>query len=491
MIDVVIPVRNKELSRLNKVISRLNHNLVSSIIVVDYGSDKEIEKDELSESSKIKIIRYDKTREWNKAHAINIGFKYSESEYIMTLDADILLGPNFFDRVYEYLDENIFLYSNNVRRIKKEDLYDDWNKCIENSTPWNDIEDPLTKLHHTATGGFQIFPRWWFEKIRGIDENFVFYGGMDNITIIEAKREGLDVVVLNETILHLEHPNQKEDNLPEDIRNIAKWMRYERHKFMRYILRDDYKKNEGFWGSLSKPNWPIYLKKKEDYKKMDKGTEFSRDTRIMIVVINNKSYLPRKFVQSLMDLVIYTRSIFPNTSVNYVSACQVNHMRNIAVQKAIEHEQDYLVQLDDDHTYPQDFILRLMGRNKDFITGCTKGRVYPHKPTQFYKFKEPLKQEDNYVYTDGEDGVIPIEVSGPVGMLMKVDALKQIEFPYYKMDYSYYVDGKPNPLGGDYYFCSQLKEKGFKLYLDTSLEFPHFIEGEISGHGKEPEFDID
>ena len=490
MIDVIIPVRNKEISRLNRVIGRLNHNLVKNVIVVDYGSDKEIKKEDLSNFSNIQIIRYDKTSEWNKAHAINIGFKHSSSDYIMTLDADILLGPNFFDRVYEHLDENIFLYSNNVRRIEEEDLSVDWKECVGNSKNWHETEDPLTKLHHTATGGFQIFPRWWFEDIRGLDENLVFYGGMDNITIIDAKRSGLDVVVLNETILHLEHPQKKEDNLPEEIRDMAKWMRSRRQDFMRYILSDSYEKNKDYWGSLEKPNWPIYLKEKENYKKSEKGLEFPRDTSIMIVVINNNSSLPKRFVQSLMDLVMYTRSIFPNTSINYVSACQVNHMRNIAVQKAIEHEQDYLVQLDDDHTFPQDFIIRLMGRGKDFITGCTKGRVNPHKPTQFYKFKEPLKQEDNYVYTDGTDGVIPIEVSGPVGMLMKVDALKQLEFPYYKMDYSYYIDGKPNPLGGDYYFCSQLKKKGFQLYLDTELEFPHFVEGEISGHYNEPTFSI-
>ena len=168
-------------------------------------------------------------------------------------------------------------------------------------------------------------------------------------------------------------------------------------------------------------------------------------------------------------------------------------MRNIAVTTAINDNYDYLVCLDDDHEYEKDFILKLLSHKKDFVTGCTRQRVHPYKPTQFYKFTSPMKQEGNFVYCKGDEGLQKIECSGPVGMLMKVSALRDLDYPYYWMDYSdykytlkktreewtFYPKLMSNYVGGDYVFCRQLLQKDKVLWLDSSVDFPHIISGVV------------
>ncbi|MFW6281587.1 MAG: glycosyltransferase family 2 protein [bacterium] len=499
MISVVIPVRNKELKRLNEVIDRLNHNLVGEIIIVDYHSDIPIK----IEKPKTKVIRYKKPGIWNKAHAINIGFKKSKESYVMTLDADILLNPNFFEDVKPYLTPDNFIYTNFVRRINIEEISDDWDKMLSTSRKWNENYDIIGELHNAATGGVQIFPREFFINLNGLDENLVYYGGMDNITIIEAKLRGYNVIVLNETILHIDHPNLKEDNLPEEEREFSRFIREDRINLMRNLMEMGHNRNCKSWGSLKKPNdnlIKIYRNAfDEKNKNISESFELPQDTKIMIAVISNREVLPKRFVQSLFNLFHYTQNIFPNTEIHYFSSCQVNEMRNNSVLMAIERKFDYLVQLDEDHDYPQNFIIQLIGRNKDFITGCTRRRQNPYYPTQYYNFKIPLMSEENFVYSEGKDGLVKIEASGPVGMLMKVSALKELDYPYYRMDHSYYrmvlnsteepwtfhPVFQPMPLGGDYFFCKKVKEKGMEIWLDTSLEFPHYVRGIVRGLGEE------
>jgi len=494
-ISVIIPIRGRN-DRLYEIINRLDHDIVGEVIIVDYCSDEPIKfHNEYS-----RIVRYDKHGPWNKAHAINIGVKSAKFDYIMTLDADILLGPSFLDKLKSKLSLDAFIYTNKVKRIKKEDLRTIWKTNMQKSFPWHQNTNIRTEAFNLATGGFQCFPKKWFERIKGLDENLVYYGGMDNITIIDARNTGMNLIILNETILHLEHENQKEMNLPKDERKFATYVKSTRWELMEYITSPGYIKPDNY-GSMEGPNCPLVDKYRNIFEQIkheipdsEDTVEFDRDTKIMIAVINNKSTLPERFVRSLMAMHIHTKNIFPNTDIKFVRSCQVNNMRNMAVMDAINGGYDYLICLDDDHEYPVDSIPRLMCHQQDFVTGCTRQRIAPYNPTQFYKFKMPMKQESNFVRCTGEDGLIKIECSGPVGMLMKVSALMKLDYPYYWMDYSnaeyvlkrnttedwtFYPEFVSNYVGGDYVFARQLLEKGFDLYLDSSIDFPHMISGVV------------
>lgn len=485
-LSVIIPVRNKEIWRLKEVIKRLKSDLIKEIIVVDYFSDEPIK---LS-GKKVKVIRYNKKGCWNKAHAINIGFKKSSGDFIMTVDADIIIDNTSFDNIC--LDNNSYCYSGNVRRINRKDLSSDFNKMWEKSANWVDETSYAQEMYGLANGGLQIYPTRLLSEFNGIDENLVYSGGMDNITNLMAKKLKMNIVQLPVRLLHIEHLNTKEKNFPKEEQVLAFYLKTKRGDYLNQWIKNPVINK--FYGRLSGPCYSTYLDSlKEFQENIDeiKTKITMRDksqSKIMIAIINNTGLLPDRFVRSLLGLYNTTIDYFPNTTLKFIKACQVNHMRNIAVKTAIEEEFDYLIQLDVDHIYDPYTIINLIRHDKDFVTVPTKQRVSPFLPTQYKEILNPIKQPGNAVYVKKKEGLIEIGCSGPVAMLMKVSALRKFEFPYYYMDYSFGFD---NTMGGDFVFSRQIEKRGFKLFLDPTIDCPHFVKAQVSSFNSDAEISLD
>ena len=190
-----------------------------------------------------------------------------------------------------------------------------------------------------------------------------------------------------------------------------------------------------------------------------------------MTVINNRPTMPKYFVKSLLELYIYTKKHL-DVDLKFMQANSVNHMRNLSVKLAIDGNFDYLVMLDDDHLYDKEFIVKFFQIGKDIITGCTNQRTFPYFPTQYYKIQKEMKTQKNLCYF-GEDKLEVIEASGPVGMLIKVDILKKMKWPYYFIDWK----EPERVVGGDMNFCKTLKKLGVPIYCDLSTNFPHEVNG--------------
>jgi len=198
----------------------------------------------------------------------------------------------------------------------------------------------------------------------------------------------------------------------------------------------------------------------------------NKKAKILLAVINNASMLPEYFVKTLIRVFIFTRYNYPGTSLNFVSANSVNHMRNIACTLAIDQGFDYLIMLDTDHLYPEDMIIKLMAHDKDFVCGCANLRYPPFNPVQHKKYKEEgFKNEDNLIYLKGDEGLVEFGAGGVVGALIKVDILKKLKYPYFHIQYL----NKESHKGGDVYFTDNLKKLGVKMYCDASLSYPHNV----------------
>jgi len=211
--------------------------------------------------------------------------------------------------------------------------------------------------------------------------------------------------------------------------------------------------------------------------------------KVLIAVISNRGQWPKQFALSLIELINETRKDF---YVEYfvISSCDVNHMRNLACLLSINQGKqprgfkfDYLVQLDDDHMYPADFIKKFIEFDKDVVVGCTSQRNPPFGPTQYYEFNFiDMKEEKNLCRFKGNEGLVKIKASGPVGMVMKTDVLEKLEYPYFSQ-----IDvGTPgNFIGGDIFFSKQLEDHGIEMFCDSSTSFPHGLgEGPYSDRGE-------
>lgn len=219
------------------------------------------------------------------------------------------------------------------------------------------------------------------------------------------------------------------------------------------------------------------------------------EEKIVIFVINNTGLWPEYFCLDLINLYMTTLSKYPNAKLQTIQANSVNEMRNFSCRYAlgkrvpvgeIVERFDYLVQLDTDHRYSPTFIIDLMKHKKDVVTGCTSNRKVPFKQTQFKKFQKELKIGDNIVNPIPEDELMQIEASGPVGMLIKVDILDELKYPYYKIQHiGIEEEGSlESTMGGDIYFTKQLKDAGIELWLDPKITFPHEVSNVMVNRGQ-------
>jgi glycosyltransferase involved in cell wall biosynthesis len=209
-IDVVIPIRDREKQRILNCIE--NCKWAKRIIIVDYGSKEpfEIEGAEVFRFPRFRQHGNEnfRFRIWNKAHALNIGIKMTTADYVACLDVDTILPPNFHEKVLANLSPNNFIFVNNVLRI---DNYEGYEKSLPTGKPWHEGKPE----YQGAVGGIQIMPREWLFKVRGYDEELVYWGGMDTWMLERAKLD-LNIVRLDVTVLHQEHEKIKEDQLEDE-----------------------------------------------------------------------------------------------------------------------------------------------------------------------------------------------------------------------------------------------------------------------------------
>lgn len=217
--------------------------------------------------------------------------------------------------------------------------------------------------------------------------------------------------------------------------------------------------------------------------------------KILICVINNTGLWESYFCNDLLKLYEETKKIYPNTEVQNIQASSVAQMRNYSCRYAMGKfgkiindnptRYDYLVQLDTDHHYPKTFIIDLMKHKKDIVTGCTSSRHQPFQQTQFKEFIKEIRSDDNIANPTPDEELMEIAASGPVGMLIKVDILEKLKYPYYKITYigSEETNNVESVMGEDVNFCHQLKEAGIKIWLDPKITFPHNIKNVFVNRG--------
>mgnify|MGYP000847484084 CR=1 FL=1 len=269
-IDFVIAVRDRDNERIQRCInSIMNPEIqelpIGEIFVVDYGSKEKVDV------KNAKIIYYDKNKIWNKSHALNLGIKQCKSEFVCTVDCDIVFTSELKRRLVKALSGYAFIINTNVLRINVKDLKEDFNKNIEKSRPWHN--NNKSNIYSRANGGIQCFPRKWLEYVGGYDEELgVYFGAMDNRLYEQAVMSGLTITNINFPMFHQEHKNQKEDNLPEDERELAEIIRVFKANSLGELMNKGIVVKKDKWGE-EEPNQEKFLKMGKEYIEMMNKTD--------------------------------------------------------------------------------------------------------------------------------------------------------------------------------------------------------------------------
>lgn len=155
------------------------------------------------------------------------------------------------------------------------------------------------------------------------------------------------------------------------------------------------------------------------------------------------------------------------------------HMgRQSACDYALDQGFDWLVQLDDDATFPPDVIRRLLSHNKPVVTALAYQRKPPHLPCIFEVGDDGMlgRPMEGIEHT----GLRKVDVSGYHCSILNTSVIKKLREGLKNPDGTerlkgtrQYFGGFENKVGEDFAFSLNLKKYEIPLYCDTEL---------ISGH---------
>lgn len=192
--SIITPYRNRKgqfqnTSRLVNRLGKISEN-IKEIIISEYGiPDMRIDK------LGTKIVREDSSKIWNRARAINNGYKQSKGEYILILDGDCIPSYDLtliLDILHKKFDP-IFLLS------QKEDIID---------------------MH--SVGNLSIKSQT-FKSIGGYDERYEGYGRED---------KDLEYRILSKNIAYLPFHLTKQDDSTDSKPSSEKIASWEKNKLL-------------------------------------------------------------------------------------------------------------------------------------------------------------------------------------------------------------------------------------------------------------------
>lgn len=467
-IDFIISVRDRDNTRIQRCINSFK-DYANEIYVVDYNSKKPIKV------KYVKTIRC-KNKIWNKSHALNLGIKKCTSDYICTVDCDIMLNDKLLNSIIKNLNKNTVIFNTNVRRIDLKDISKDHDKMLSKSKLWFEKKS-RGNIYSSANGGIQILPRKWINKVGGYDEGLgIYWGAMDNRVYEQAKGLGMTVIDLNIPMLHQEHKNTKESNLDKEEQEFAQKVRTFKIGYLNKLICDGDFISYRTWGG-ERPNhdWMMDLVKEWSTQVIFNRNYSETKVKVYISIITNYDRVPTYFMLDLIKIIGRAKHAGIEILLNNPKGNGVDAIRNISVIDAKNNGATHLLQLDIDHLFPEDLILRLLEHDKDFVCGTTSKRTSPYTQTQFKDASvELVGLKDNICKIKGDEGLIKIGASGMVGSLIKLDVFQKINYPFYKTEHKQ-IGNRLYDTGEDIYFCydketSIMTKEGPKLIKDITFK---------------------
>lgn len=175
----------------------------SEHIIVDFDSTIPIRRSDLPDDERIKLYRVDSPdRKWWLTQAFNVGFSLAQSEYILKLDADVLLTAGFFDALFSQLGESgAHLLCNRLTN-------QDWglpNRLFTTSGLFLCKRSSLEALH-----GFNPYIRGWGWDEIDLHSRFFLAG----FPVSKLPRDGIE---------HIEHGDDRREAplRPDPLRTLA------------------------------------------------------------------------------------------------------------------------------------------------------------------------------------------------------------------------------------------------------------------------------
>lgn len=183
------------------------------------------------------------------------------------------------------------------------------------------------------------------------------------------------------------------------------------------------------------------------------------NVKLGIAMPNNFPFVPAAFFDSFIMMekpdFVYIRS-----GVHHDLA----GLRNGIVESALEMGCTHLFMADVDQTYERDTIPRLLSHNKDIVGGIICRRYMPFDPLLFKGDIGCYEPIENWQ----EGDLVEVDATGTGCLLYNMDVFRKLPAPWFQ-----FGGTKDDPIGEDFYFCSEARKAGFQIFVDTGCKIGH------------------
>lgn len=279
-ISIILSYRNRDIERLRRCLDSFKKQSFNNyeVVFIDYGSDEIYSSPVKALVSSYSFCRYyyvhSQGLPWNRSHAMNIGIRLAESEYLLLTDIDVIHAGNHLEVLYNSMDKNTSIYSP-VYWLKEK--FSDYDAILNNRFT---IRETDYTFINRATGTSHLIRKAILEDIGGYDQFYNFWGVEDRDLASRLQKKGIKEHWLDlghAPLYHQWHPivtNLKIGFFPD------KW--WDDMNIYYQLNIDRIKRNDDNWGKLLfKEDRPVLNSNRKQFE-FDKEGKSTYDKRKII-----------------------------------------------------------------------------------------------------------------------------------------------------------------------------------------------------------------
>jgi len=198
------------------------------------------------------------------------------------------------------------------------------------------------------------------------------------------------------------------------------------------------------------------------------------DKPALLVGMPHRDAVTMEWALQFRNIQINVPSVFTTSR-----GTPIDMARNEIVRSAQDRNVEWLFFLDTDVIVPPDTITKLMSYNFPIVSGVYFTRAPPHEPCVWKEIKPNGKQA--IPFTPGQ--MVEADFIGGGCLLIHMSVFDHIEKPYFEWTLSFEDPDNLNiGRSEDFEWCRKVRERGYKIMVDTSIQCKHMIPNTYSNY---------
>ena len=187
----------------------------------------------------------------------------------------------------------------------------------------------------------------------------------------------------------------------------------------------------------------------------------------------------RKVYSQFLDSWVLLNKPAEFTFIRPVFPGPYAHLRNQIVEQALDHGCSHLLMMDTDQSYPENLIERLLSHKVDVVAAKVhrryppfdgimyRGKIYEYVPVPDEEIELAMK----------EDRLVEVDAIGTGCILYNTKVFFSLPYPWFQFTDAV---GDKKPVGEDIGFCWKLRQGGYRIWVDVSLQVGHLTLFEVN-----------